>query len=201
MQQHQIIVPKTSNVYVLGDLDKCKEVWLVLHGYGELAKFFIQKFKCLTENNIAVIAPEGLSKFYTNGTSGRVGASWMTKENRETEINDYINYLDIVYSKFNLLTKKVTLLGFSQGGSTAVRWYKKNQTNFKSLCIWASTLPESKMLIDAKFKYVIGDKDEYISTNYIDELQNNYINIELIKFSGKHNIDLDTLKLIIKKGA
>ena len=45
------------------------------------------------ELGYTIIAPQGLHKFYLEGTSGRVGASWMTKENREDDIKNYLVYL------------------------------------------------------------------------------------------------------------
>ena len=35
-----------------------------MHGYGQLAEYFIRKFNVLEEQNICVIAPEGFSRFY-----------------------------------------------------------------------------------------------------------------------------------------
>ena len=46
------------------------------------------------------MAPEALSRFYADVTPGRhgptstVGATWMTREDRENEIRDYVAYLD-----------------------------------------------------------------------------------------------------------
>src|ERR1051325_10016453 len=46
-----------------------------------------------------LVAPEGLSRFYLSerATERRVGASWMTREDRLAEIADYLGYLDAVY--------------------------------------------------------------------------------------------------------
>jgi hypothetical protein len=59
-----------------------------------IRRVFIQKFKELASENTLIVAPEALSRFYLNGFSGRVGATWMTKEARDTEILDYLNYLN-----------------------------------------------------------------------------------------------------------
>ena len=93
IREHQISIKKTAKVYTLGNITTAKHVIVVLHGYGQLAKYFINKFKPLVDDDYYIIAPEGLSKFYLNGHSGRVGASWMTKEDRQIEINDQIEYL------------------------------------------------------------------------------------------------------------
>ena len=48
MQKHQIIVPKTAKYFTLGELNENTEtVWFVIHGYGQLAEYFIKKFKVL----------------------------------------------------------------------------------------------------------------------------------------------------------
>src|SRR5438132_416931 len=95
-----------AHYFKIGNMESAREVWFVIHGYGQLAKFFIRKFSVLEEHNICVIAPEGLSHFYlediaTRTASGnnRVGATWMTRENREADIQNYISYLNAVYEK------------------------------------------------------------------------------------------------------
>ena len=82
----------------------------VLHGYGQLAKYFIRKFNHL--ENVIIVAPEGGHRFYLKDTSGRDGASWMTREARETDISDnikYLNSLDIQLSSNHSITKKYCL--------------------------------------------------------------------------------------------
>ncbi len=50
-----------TKYYKLGEINsETKQVWWVLHGYGQLGKFFIQKFKSLAENKVCIIAPEGI---------------------------------------------------------------------------------------------------------------------------------------------
>ncbi len=100
-----------------------KKLLYVLHGYGQLAKFFIRKFKDLGDQ-YTIIAPEGQHYFYLRGTSGRVGACWMTKENREQDIENYINYLNAVHAEISSEHdwQEVSILGFSQGVAKAFRW-------------------------------------------------------------------------------
>ena len=64
-----------------------------------LAGDFIKTFDELASNGDFVIAPEALSRLYVKGDYGNVGANWMTKEDRENEISDYINYLDELFEK------------------------------------------------------------------------------------------------------
>ncbi|NIP78275.1 MAG: phospholipase, partial [Gemmatimonadetes bacterium] len=83
-----------------------REVWFVLHGYGQLAERFVRRFDALPgvrDGMRAVVAPEALSRFYVeeevtgpHGPESRVGATWMTRADREHEIRDYVEYLDRV---------------------------------------------------------------------------------------------------------
>ena len=68
MQIHHLEVQKTARIFKLGSLtEKTENIWLVLHGYGMLPEYFIQKFNQLDIEKNYIIAPEGLSKFYQNG--------------------------------------------------------------------------------------------------------------------------------------
>ena len=121
-----------ARYYKLGKLDSnTQEVWWVFHGYGQLAQFFIEKFKSLQDAGVCVIAPEGLSKFYLAGNSGRIGATWMTRENRLTEIENYSAYLNSILEMEKPPQKvRTTIVGFSQGAATAVRWIMNGKVDF-----------------------------------------------------------------------
>src|SRR5690242_15478023 len=109
MSSNTLSFPFSARYFKLGEINEhTTEVWFVLHGQGQLAEFFIQKFKMLEDQNICVIAPEGLSRYYLEGYTGRVGATWMTKENRLMDINNYIQYLNAVYqTEFKALTTNI----------------------------------------------------------------------------------------------
>ena len=95
-----ITFQKKGRYFTLGNLADGKHLLIALHGYGYLAKYFINKFKELDLDKYVILCPEGLSRFYQSGTEGRVGASWMTKEDRQTDIEDYVNYLDAALDSF-----------------------------------------------------------------------------------------------------
>src|SRR5688572_22997918 len=104
-QLHHITTKKTARYFTLGSLDEnTKDIWLVLHGYGQLAEYFIRNFKPIQHPTNFFIAPEALSRFYVNETTGRIGATWMTKEDREHEIADYLMYLDTIINKLMVPT-------------------------------------------------------------------------------------------------
>jgi len=184
---------------------------IALHGYGQLGSYFIQKFESLNPEKYFVVVPEGLHRFYLNGTSGRVGASWMTKENRETDISNYINYLETVLNEICVAAefRKKILLGFSQGGATASRFAATTKFKFDAAILWASVFPPDiepmniqKHAAQKNF-LVIGDEDPYYTGEDFVSEQNKLIKagikFDLIRFNGKHTIQTETLEKILNE--
>ena len=206
--EHKICFKKSFRYEIINDIDNPYIVLYVLHGYGQLAKFFIQKFKSLNKN-ILIVAPEGMHRFYLEGNYGRVGASWMTKEDRKTDITDNIGWLtsldEKISKKYNI--KKRILLGFSQGGSTAIRWRLCNKVFFNALIIWGSDFPpEDKkkveiLVSDNENYFVIGSKDEYFNENKRNELIHEYklLGFNISTYDGNHDIDIKTVNKLIQK--
>ncbi len=102
MEEHRLSTTRTARVQCVGDLEAADEVWMVLHGFGQLASDFLLPFTAIAGPTRAIVAPEALNKFYhVSGETGRrdgrrVGATWMTREDRDVEIDDYVTYLDNV---------------------------------------------------------------------------------------------------------
>jgi len=205
-----IDIKKTARYSTYGNPNSAETVWVVLHGYGQLTPYFIRKFLSLDPDKNFVIAPEGLHRFYLNGTSGRVGASWMTKEEREQDISDNISYLNDLKTKIidrYQFTKKV-LLGFSQGGATGCRWHEHGNFKADYFVLWASVFPPdleisltSSIFNRSRNLFVVGRNDEYYNdenrTLLIQALEEKQLNFETILFDGTHNIDQETLSLLL----
>jgi predicted esterase len=182
MQEKKLIVPRTARYYTLGmPSEYTRQLWIVCHGYGQLARYFLRHFAVLDDGATVVVAPEGLSRFYLDGFSGRVGATWMTKEDRLSEIDDQAAYLNLLLQE--LLSQvpadvEVHVLGFSQGGATVCRWLSTRQVPCHRLVLWAASFPED---IDfeagqAAFRnlpvdIVYGTQDEFISPEAIRRKQ------------------------------
>lgn len=211
MEEQHISVPLDCRYFQHAAQGEAKAHWYVLHGYGQLAKFFIRKFSKLSAQGIHVTAPEGLHRFYLEGSSGRVGASWMTKEDRETDIANYIRVLNTLHQNNDLAKEKIerVLFGFSQGCATAMRWLCLGDVQFDRLIMWAGSFPTDLPLGEVKEKLqntqltlVIGDNDEFIKSHHIVELQHLLdeanIEYELIRFEGGHQVDESTLLSIIE---
>lgn len=194
--------PKTFRVEVLEG--NKNHLLYALHGYGQLSKFFIRKFDPLIDD-YTIVAPEGMHRFYRNGTSGRVGASWMTKEMRETDISDNIEWLSALDTSFEEKNKgaKKTILGFSQGGATAIRWAKYGGLEIEQLIIWGTDFPPEEIgigEIPVKEKvFVVGENDPYFPEDRRKKLVEIYTNegFEIVTYNGEHDIDLDVFKTIL----
>lgn len=178
-----------------------KKLLYVLHGYGQLAKFFIRKFKPATEQDYTVVAPEGQHYFYLNGTSGRVGASWMTKENREQDIQNYLRYLDALHAQ--LIAEKdwdeIVALGFSQGVATAFRWLAESDIKPSKFMICSGLVPPDvdlqikKAIFDPiKITYFSGVNDPYRTEDsvkeFYDAVASSKLDMELVNFDGVHEV-------------
>ncbi|MEZ4938301.1 MAG: hypothetical protein R2799_12000 [Crocinitomicaceae bacterium] len=200
-----MIVQKTAKICTYGD-PQANRAWVVLHGYGQLAQYFIRKFHVLDGLKNFVIAPEGLHRFYLEGTGGRVGASWMTKEERETDIHDYVNYLNQLRLNYELDTyEEVVLVGFSQGAATAARWMEIGGFRPNIYLHWAGVFPpdlefdpQENAFLESKNYYVVGTRDPYfdqaIISSQLNDFKNKQIQIEYLSFDGPHTIDPNVLQ-------
>jgi predicted esterase len=192
-----------------------KEIWLVLHGYGQLAEYFIRKFQVFDSPSRLFVAPEGTNYTYLEGFRVRVGANWMTRHERETAIQNNHRYLDRLMEE--LLTGYtikpiVNVLGFSQGAATATRWASNWSGEVKQLVLWAGGFAEDLNLknLEANFSatefiMVLGNQDELILPESIEKQE------ELIKklaipvkkyfFEGGHELDQELLaKIFLRNG-
>ena len=195
--------------YQLGELsESTKQIWFVLHGQGHLAQYFIKQFEPLDNNSNLVIAPEGLNRYYIDGFTGRVGATWMTKEDRLTDIGNYIKFLNEVYNEVMRSAPtyiKINLLGFSQGVATVTRWALQKHINFHRLILWAGIFPYDmdfdfgkQKLKDVEIFSILGNKDPYVSDKIIME-QLDYearlgLEVKKIRFEGEHELNAEVLK-------
>ena len=214
--QHHIAFSFQGRYFTLGNTSSPSQIWFVLHGYGQLASFFIRRFADLADHNILVVAPEGLSKFYLQETeermksgNNRVGASWMTREDRTTDIENYLVFLNSIRKKIVSTTSTpVTVLGFSQGAATATRWILDGHLNFQRLVLWAGILPPDidfsagkDILKNKETILVYGDEDPFLNDLRFAEMNSISGKLEIkprvIPFKGGHNIDSQTLLKLI----
>lgn len=147
MEEHEIIVPRRARYYTSGDQRTAGEVWIVIHGYGQLADQFLDAFQPLVNDRRAVVAPEALNRYYKDaGDTGShadtpVGTTWMTRRHREAEIADYVAYLDKLADAVRPTAARLGLLAFSQGVATAWRWVALGSPAFDRVVMWAGSMP------------------------------------------------------------
>ena len=197
-----------ARYFKIGEINpNTEQLWFVLHGQGQLASYFIRKFRALTEKNICIIAPEGLSHYYLESYSGRVGSSWMTKENRLMDIDNYTKYLNSIYDKElnnTGFTGKITILGFSQGAATASRWVIDGKIEFNRLILWGGVFPPDmnfekghELLKEKETFLVYGKSDPFLTDDRFKEMRNLSERLQIkpveISFEGAHDIDEKTL--------
>ncbi len=213
MEHIKLKVEKTAHLYTHNTASQStKYLWIVAHGYGQTANRIIRKFTHLNHEH-AVIAPEGLNRFYLEmGKSRAVGASWMTSEDRLDEIDDFNNFLTQIEKDY--LPKlnedvKIILLGFSQGGATILRWINAHRPKCHYVVLWGAAFPHDidyaplqNYFSDKKMFLIVGDNDEYINAeNKIAQrafLEKNNLIITEINFEGKHEILVQVLDNFIQ---
>jgi len=220
--EHHLSVERTARYWTLGDADEAREVWVVLHGYKQLARRFLRRFEGVAGPGRFIIAPEALSRFYISSESGRhgsgsvVGATWMTREEREHEIADYVAYLDrLVDTVLPTLGgegtddrsdggPRLVVLGFSQGVATATRWVVQGGVRPARLILWGDFTPPDLNLEAARAALdgvdvtaVRGNQDPALSPRLAEEeavrLHEAGIHVRSVRYEGGHDIDADTL--------
>lgn len=203
-ENKQIQVRKTARYTHLKSETKVNpKVVLVLHGYGQLSTFFSRKFAEI-ESNYDFVVAEGLHRFYLSGNAGRVGASWMTKEERLIDISDNHIYLQQLVETLRESYHEVLLLGFSQGGATAARFYTQYKHLFEGLILWASVCPPDlppnlTVFNQGKNYFVLGTEDPYFPFEKQKEVLTlqQELGFVCVTFAGKHDINAETLQTIL----
>ncbi len=212
--QKQISFTKQATYETYGNLQPTTTtVWLVCHGYGQLAKYFIRRFDCLDPHQHYVIAPQGLSKFYLDEKYEKVGACWLTKEDRTMELENQLHYIDQVWQTekeqankigININELTINILGFSQGCAAACRWSVSRQIPFRNLLVWAGLLPKEITALDWQFLtpdtavyMLLGRQDEFYQLlNFEEELrrvQTLLPTLRVIYFDGGHEVKREVL--------
>lgn len=211
-----IAVTRTARYYTLGDEhDAVEEVWFLLHGHGQLGAQFIRFFADLDDGSRLLVAPEALSRFYAVPPSAApaadrpVGATWMTREDREVEIGDYVAYLEqlsgTVLATLERAPARVIVLGFSQGAATASRWIARGGARCDALVLWGGLLPPDidltagrHALSGVPLTLVIGSDDHYVTAAQVDAqeraLREHQVPFTLQRYEGKHAISRAVLR-------
>ncbi|WP_022835766.1 alpha/beta hydrolase [Salisaeta longa] len=210
MDTHHLQVARTARYHVWGTPADASEWWIVLHGYGQRAKSFLEAFAPIATPQRALIAPEALSRFYTDALTehNRVGASWMTKADRTHEIADYIGYLDALVAHIGP-PPALHVLGFSQGAATASRWAVHGAPPVDRLMLWGGTVAHDldvdahrAALAGMRLTLIAGREDPYVTPSRWqeagDRLRAAGVPFTTHRFDGGHALNGATLRRLAR---
>jgi predicted esterase len=200
-REHHLPVSRTARYFTIGEPHaSLTELWFVCHGYGQLAGRFVRHFESIDAPHRMIVAPEALSRFYVEVTGKshadtHVGASWMTREDRLSDIEDYVEYLDALHAHITAQLEgakpSFTVLGFSQGVATVTRWLERTQVHVDRALLWGSTIPA------ALITSIAGTADEHATADMLasqkSRLTASGLSHEHVSFNGSHRIDREVL--------
>ena len=210
MSEHFITVARTARYYTLGAAP-AREIWFACHGYAQLARYFIKQFQPLDDGSRLIVAPEALNRYYfdnapgEHGPDARIGATWMTREDREHEIDDYIAYLDALYDAVvgDVAAARIIALGFSQGTATVSRWVAGGRAHIDHVVLWGGSLApelnaERALLRGASLTIAIGTADAQITSARVESedrrLREAGFDYRLHRYAGGHRVEPDALR-------
>ena len=202
-----LVVSRHARIGVAGALDTATEAWLVLHGYGMLARGILHWFRGAERAGRVLVAPEGLSRFYTEMRDGKrtVGASWTTREDLLQELEDQYRYLERAVHE--LLPEAIPLQvhGFSQGVSVGARWCIRTARPVRRLVCWAGAFPDDvaanelrRALGREPLHLVIGTRDSRVIPARVEADAERYresgLAVKVHRFDGGHWVDEGVLR-------
>ena len=215
-EHRHLSVSRSARYAIMGSFEEdLTEVWIVCHGHGQLAGRFLSRFLPIERSDRLFVAPEALSRYYLAPPIGGphppntpVGASWMTSEDREFEIADYVSYLDQLHDEiFSIVDRGSVLLwvlGFSQGSATVARWVARGRVDPDRVVLWAGLMPAefdtksaARLARRSPLTIVVGRHDEFATPERVTEqgmrLKALDVQYTTIRFDGGHEITADAL--------
>jgi predicted esterase len=216
--EHHLPVSRTARYFTLGPAEGApRQLWIACHGYGQSAARFLRHFETIDDGSRVIVAPEALSRFYIEDPGGgshavaKVGASWMTREDRLSEIDDYIGYLDALGTHlaqgYDLSKTRIVALGFSQGVATVCRWVERGRSRVDEVVLWAGSVPPDMDLARPAHPLrvlrpvvVVGMTDQFANADAVAaheaRLRSRGIEYDVLRFDGGHRLDYDTLRAL-----
>lgn len=221
---HEIVVPRTARYFTLGPTHGFpRELWIVCHGYGQLAARFLRQFAPLDDGTRLVVAPEALSRFYLDplparrsDPTPRIGATWMTREARESEIGDYVSYLELLLDEVRHAlaggAPRIVVLGFSQGTATVCRWLATSEHRADHLVLWGGAIPPeldlaawAERLHGASITLVAGEEDAMVPLASVaaeaERLSAAGVAHDVVRYPGGHTIEPAALTALASRFA
>ena len=170
---------KTAYATLNTRTDQCQKVWVVFHGIGYLARYFLRYFKELDPRENYIIAPQAPSLYYLSDAYKHIGACWLTREDTKLHMDNLLNYLDTLYKAESLQkAEKLCFLGYSQGVSVLCRWIAKRKVNCGRLILYAGRVPDelepghfAHLHPDTTVEVIFGHEDPYLKGKDWQEMQ------------------------------
>ena len=197
MTTHRLETRRTVRLVNLGRLHHDTRVIVIAcHGYGMDVEDFARAFR-EPPAHVAVLCPEALSRFYWGGFTGKPVASWMTRLEREHEIEDFCTWLDRVaeIAAAGAPRARLYALGFSQGAATVLRWAHRSRPNLAGVVLWSGTPPEDidyeprGYFTDMRRIAYWGDADTLVPSEHVESrFAEVAIDFERRRFSGGHEL-------------
>lgn len=203
-----LVVDRHARIGIVGDLPNATEAWLILHGYGMLAQGILHWFRAAERPGRVLIAPEALSRFYAEEKGiRRVGASWMTREDRENDLADQQAYLDRVVGEFVGSIPRLEVHGFSQGVAAGARWVLRGVRPVARLVCWGGTVPQEidpatlgPLLGGHPVHFAVGERDHWVAPALVEadaaRLREGGCPTVVHHFVGGHRVDNGVLELL-----
>ena len=128
----------------------------------------------------------------------------MTSTERLTEIEDFCDWMDQVYTfaKTSAPNAKVICFGFSQGAATIMRWLQARRKEYHRIVLWSGTPPED---IDypagefptSKLISYWGKNDELVAwEKAAQRFEQVSLEFQQRFFDGGHRIEAESLVLL-----
>jgi predicted esterase len=219
---HYVTVARTARYATTGaDPSATARLWVVFHGYGQRAADFVTPFESVAPADTRIVAPEGLSRFYAEtprvdrGHLERVGATWLTRDDRAHDLRDAIGMLHAVVARevgavvaARGVRPAIGVLGFSQGVAMSQRWVAVAEqtpslggpTSIAQHVLWAGGLahdvPDDAMRAawaHTPVQLVWGSRDEFATSDAIDaqveRVQTLAPRVTQYTFDGGHRLE------------
>ena len=206
INEKQVSYQTTNSYTTLNEYtSSTKNVWVVFHGIGYLSRYFLKYFRHLNEKENYIVAPQAPSKYYLNGKYEHVGASWATRENTETEIQNVLGYLDEIYESEGLENApNLIFFGYSQGVSIVSRWIARRKINCSKLILNSGRLPKElqpedfAFLEDTEISFVYGTEDPFVNKEFVESEEKRIRelfpqNLKFIPFDGGHEVNKEVI--------
>ncbi len=202
----RLLTTRTARLVSVGRLLRSTRLIIIAcHGYGMEVTRFAESFAGMPEE-VVVLCPEGLSRFYWGGFEGKPVASWMTSLERDAEIEDFCAWLQRVYdlAEAGAPTAKIAVFGFSQGAATVMRWLHDRRPAVDAVVLWSGTPPEDIAYAPAEYFGALrrlaywGDADELVAwARAARRFEEVALNFDHRQFAGGHELTASALRDLV----